>query len=1184
MYIRKPFIIIILTIASFLPKNVMATPMQRPNSSIQATLIGELDTGFGVNGVVNTDFFSGSEQVWDVIVTLDGSIILAGSATDSGGDTGFGIAKYNSSGALDASFGSGGKLLMQISGSVDRATTVLPLSDGKILVGGWGGVSGSRDFIIIKLNSNGSQDTSFGINGIIQTDINNNGSDDFIASLNIDSFGRIVAVGQKDHTVAIARYMSNGDPDATFSGDGKTSFAILNNTSLWDSVIDAAIQSDNKIIIVGGKETAGSYDFALARVNENGSIDTTFHSDGFVTTTIGSGVSVIKSVVVQPDGKILVAGRGSGNTKHALARYLANGQPDTSFDVDGIALYDFNTTGGDDVASDMVLLDNGNILTIGFTETTSNVFDIVVSSFLPNGALNPEFSSDGYTVTPGTGFDMGTSFLAAAAVQTDGKIIFAGTIGTGSSANFGVARFHGLNPVTFTEHQIPGNFYYAIDTGDIDNDGDIDIVSATDNGNNLVWLEKVLNTWSSHTIKTGLIPGVGGGARDTLLADIDNDTDLDIVLASTGEDKLYWFENNGSPGNSWTEHLLAQTYDTPINISVSDLEGDGDLDIFAANLYSDNISWLENEIDPVLGNVFIERVVVSSWWGPYDLHIYDIDGDGDNDIIASSFFSYQVNWFENDGSPNAGSWPIHNIYTSNTDIPSISISDIDNDGDYDVAVIELTGTNRSIYWMENIGLPGNATNWQKNIIQSGIDWGRFIATSDLNRDGNIDIIRAHSSTAPTVSWFANLGDPVSGGWSDLLINNSNGFAQLKVDDISSDGRVDIIAAPTSGSIYWWEQKNDLPLQNTPTISDIQVFDRMPIDYSCVPENIGPTGPIIPILVSADVYFKITNPELIDTVYANIKAGGAPIYKSYPMLLSSLKTEVPDIYKYPIRIPDYRSLLRGLFEFLFELIKEKAEIYLPYEINVSDWALQNIDIPLTANIENLVLIEKNGNTHTLAPSAPIVVTTINHRPLEPSSNAGIYKIACPMSFVKLESPADILLTSNEGMRVGNTSTGVVSEIPGAFYTLPDYEHEFIIIGSPDPSEDFQIKITGTDNGTYGLSYGYLGDSSTLFTRTDYINLPTTINHNDYYINPVVPSIISIKTNSPNPTNAVGVDYLVTFSEEVKDIEISDFNITKSSGITNDSITAVTGSGSTRIVTINTGSGYGTLRLDIPDTAS
>ena len=191
--------------------------------------------------------------------------------------------------------------------------------------------------------------------------------------------GKIVVVGNGAGDFALARYNPNGSLDASFSGDG------LQTTDLGgdDEARGLALQDDGKIVAVGRAGTFPDIDFALARYNPNGSLDTSFSGDGKQTTDFFFGaVDAANGVALQGDDKIVAAGlAGGGSTgdDFALARYNPNGSLDASFSGDGKRRSNF---GGADSASGVALQGDGKIVAVGRGLGTDLTSDFVLARYL----------------------------------------------------------------------------------------------------------------------------------------------------------------------------------------------------------------------------------------------------------------------------------------------------------------------------------------------------------------------------------------------------------------------------------------------------------------------------------------------------------------------------------------------------------------------------------------------------------------------------------------------------------------------------------------------------------------------------------------------------------------------------------------------------------------------------------
>ena len=288
---------------------------------------GSLDATFGDGGWVRTDFLGFGDESKAVAVQPDGRILVAGYAMKKTGDYDydydFALARYLADGSLDTSFGGDGKVTTDLTGDQDRAQALVIQPDGKIILVGPARRTGYlHDFAVVRYNTDGSLDASFGIGGYVFTDFQ--GGHDFAYAVALQSDGRIVVAGaatiDSQEDFALARYTSSGLLDISFSGDGRV---ILSFGVGDDDAYAIALQPDGKIIVAGYAFVNLNDDFAVARYNPNGSLDTGFGSGGSVVTDFMGATDHGLAVVLQLDGKIVVAGNASNgtDTDFALARY-----------------------------------------------------------------------------------------------------------------------------------------------------------------------------------------------------------------------------------------------------------------------------------------------------------------------------------------------------------------------------------------------------------------------------------------------------------------------------------------------------------------------------------------------------------------------------------------------------------------------------------------------------------------------------------------------------------------------------------------------------------------------------------------------------------------------------------------------------------------------------------------------
>jgi uncharacterized delta-60 repeat protein len=261
---------------------------------------GSLDRTFGGDGKVTTDFSPDRDVANAVAIQADGKIVAAG--VDGYGSSKFALARYNRNGTLDSTFSGDGKVRTNFTAEPDFALDVAIQADGKIVAAGGAGTgSEDVDFALARYNSNGSLDRTFGGDGKVTTDFPAPSPDDedIAHAVAIQPDGKIVALGlaHRAGPFALARYNPDGSLDPTFGGDGQVMAA-------HGAASDVAIQADGRIVTAGG----GNGAFALARYNPDGSLDTTFGDEGNVTTDFTAGGDGASGVAIQSNGRIVAAG------------------------------------------------------------------------------------------------------------------------------------------------------------------------------------------------------------------------------------------------------------------------------------------------------------------------------------------------------------------------------------------------------------------------------------------------------------------------------------------------------------------------------------------------------------------------------------------------------------------------------------------------------------------------------------------------------------------------------------------------------------------------------------------------------------------------------------------------------------------------------------------------------------
>jgi uncharacterized delta-60 repeat protein len=466
---------------------------------------GDLDPTFGNGGFVTTSFSARAGGAGSVAVQTDGRIVVAGTLSTNAVYQ-IALARYNADGSLDGSFGSGGQLT---SFPGRDAASVAIQTDGRIIVAGGfsASVGASERFALARYNTDGTPDRSFGIAGQVTTEF----LQPYAAgkSLALQTDGRIIVTGYTSDSsntfrFALARYDGDGSLDASFGSDGLVTTSFPGSTSAVANSV--AGQADGDIVVGGVTESSGSSpgQFAVARYTSDGRLDDSFGIGGLVTTDFPDSVSGIDRVAVQADGRIVTAGTldtpDLTSSRFALARYDSDGTLDRSFGTDGVVTTSFpgflvaDPTG-------LAVQANGRIVVSGTTDDNTSPFLFALARYNSDGNLDSSFGTGGRVTTSFPGFY--SAFSGGVALQADGKILVAGSVGT---AHFLVARYEG-DPI--------GATHFAISAPAEVTAGqpfDVTVSAVDDNGNvvpdyagtvTLTSTDPQASTLDSHTFTTG---------------------------------------------------------------------------------------------------------------------------------------------------------------------------------------------------------------------------------------------------------------------------------------------------------------------------------------------------------------------------------------------------------------------------------------------------------------------------------------------------------------------------------------------------------------------------------------------------------------------------------------------------------------------------------------------------------
>jgi hypothetical protein len=324
------------------------------------------------------------------------------------------------------------------------------------------------------------------------------------------------------------------------------------------------------------------------------------------------------------------------------------------------------------------------------------------------------------------------------------------------------------------EHIVDALFDTAFDvySADVDGDGDMDILGAAYLDSDITWWENddgSGTSWTEHTVDDSF-----SGAMSVYAANIDGDTNMDVLGAAMHDDDITWWKNTNGLGTSWTEYTIDGDFDGARSVYSADINGDGDMDVLGAAISADDITWWEN--DDGSGTSWTERTVDVDFDGAVSVFSSDIDGDGDMDILGAASESDDITWWENvDGI--GGSWMKHTIEGDFDAAKSVCSADINGDAWMDVLGAAAIA-NDITWWDLTEYLPEGSLLSSILYIDESPDWQSIDWTCTEPSGTAVAFqVRASISAANMGTWSAILSNPCN---LDGILSDGDNYFQYRV--------------------------------------------------------------------------------------------------------------------------------------------------------------------------------------------------------------------------------------------------------------------------------------------------------------------------------------------------------------------------------------------------------------------
>lgn len=355
----------------------------------------------------------------------------------------------------------------------------------------------------------------------------------------------------------------------------------------------------------------------------------------------------------------------------------------------------------------------------------------------------------------------------------------------------------------------------GVDVGDADRDGDLDVISASEDDDRiLLFTNDGAGNFGVSAVRPGAPQPDLDFAKSVHFADIEGDGDQDIAYVSEDQNEVGWYVNNGARPPQWTQRLITAGNGTHTKfVTSADMDNDGDVDLLSAwsGLEGQGhiVLWHRNDGQPGAG--FASFAVTDAAVGARYLHAADIDGDGDQDLLTASRDDGRILWFRNHSPHRTAQLPASGLHALGNYFIArhITAADIDGDGDRDM----LSVADEALVWYENSGAQPPA--FTPRPLASGLSGGRWVDTADIDRDGDTDLLLASTNNG-TVFYYENNGARPPAFTERVAVQDLGGPRSVVAADIDRDGDIDLaVPSDEDHHLLWLENSGARPATFTP---------------------------------------------------------------------------------------------------------------------------------------------------------------------------------------------------------------------------------------------------------------------------------------------------------------------------------------------------------------------------------
>ncbi len=661
------------------------------------------------------------------------------------------------------------------------------------------GVSGSnissdaqytQSIVLGDLDGDGDLDLAAGNDGRNRLYLNNGTSDPFTGVTGLD----ISSDMHRTEFLALGDIDGDGDPDLVAGNDNRNRLYLNNGTAdPFDGVTGSDISSDEdptSQVALGDVDGDGDPDLVAGN---DSTINRLYLNNGTSNPFSGVTGSDISSDAQNTRGTALADVDGDGDLDLVTGNYTTNRLYRNNGSADP-----FSGVAGSDISSDVY---NNIDIALGDVDgdgdldlVTGNGITYTNRLYLNNGSLDPFYGVSGSNISSDA---HRTETIALGDVDEDGDLdLVAGSYSQTNRLYLNNGTADPFSSVTGTNISSDAHNTWSIALGDVDGDGDLDLVAGNDGQTNRLYL----NNGSAdpfNGVSGSDISSDAHATRFIVLADVDEDDDLDMVAGNYVQaNRLYLNNGSADPFSGVTGSDISGDVDQTTCVKLGDVDGDGDLDLVAGNTGETNRLYLNNgTADPFSGVSGSD--ISSDAHDTSSIALGDVDGDSDLDLLVGNFFNQTNRLYLNNGSADPFSGVTGSDVSSDAhDTSSIELGDVDGDGDLDLTAGDYNRTNR--LYMNN-GTVNPFRNVNGSDISKDNQKSRSITLGDIDRDGNLDVVAGNEDQTNRLYLNNRIFYPYKGVTGSNISSDARNTYSISLGDVDRDGNLDLVTGNRGGT-------------------------------------------------------------------------------------------------------------------------------------------------------------------------------------------------------------------------------------------------------------------------------------------------------------------------------------------------------------------------------------------------